>query len=152
MKIGNLFGLAANSLLVVLGVALIVFPVWWISSVIDTLPYFMESENSSMKRAIEDVFYTGEGNLYGSDIAPSIDYRDPRLADLPPQMTPELVAKFMRAQAIVNATISDARFAMQWAPMIVVILCAIGLVAVLLGVSLMLVQRKLDKILENKKG
>lgn len=149
MKINT--GLAVNSLLVVLGLLLIIVPAQWMFSVLDTLPFFMEEKNGSMKSAIESIFYDGKDHLYGSQITPVIDYQDPNLADLPPQVTPQLVAKIMSAQAIVNTTISDARFAMQWIPIIVGILCAIGAMSVLIGIGMIITQRKLDKIIESKK-
>jgi hypothetical protein len=150
MKFNNFPGLLVNLLLVMAGLAFIVFPVKILFSVFEAIPYFTEGQNGYTKSAVENIFYKGERFAYGADITPVINDQDAERADLPAQVTPELVAKFVMAQAVVSTSMFEARFGTTLMPLIIGIFCAIGVVAVLLGISLILLHRKLDMVLGGK--
>jgi|GEM_PF-5831676 hypothetical protein len=145
MKIKNLSGIAINVLLVLTGVTLIIIPVWsffsYVGSIFNTY--------DSTKETIANIFYKGDPMNLSSGFVPSLV---PSLekADLPAQVTPELVTKIVTAQAAVDNYWFQVRSFPLLAMMLVGLFCAIGIVAILLGISLLLMQQKMDKILKTK--
>ena len=149
MKFGNLLGAFINVLLIVAGLLLIVAPVKYWFMALESNPYFTDEQHESLKSAVEPLFYKGDYGIFPY-ITPVLDNEHVEKADLPAGITPELAGKFIMAQAVVNTSLIDARFVTNWAPLIVGGFCALGAIAVLLGMSLYVTQRKLDKILESK--
>ena len=145
MKLKNLFGAAINVFLVLAGAAFIIIPGWCFFSYANN---FLNTYDST-KEAIANIFYKGDPMNLSSGFVPSLV---PSLekADLPAQVTPELVTKIVTAQAAVDNYWFQVRSFPLLAMMLVGLFCAIGIVAILLGISLLLMQQKMDKILKTK--
>ena len=145
MKIKNLLSVAINVLLILAGVVFIIIPVWCFFSYAANLL----NTYDSTKESIANVFYKGDTVNFNSGFVPTLDPSIEK-ADLPAQVTPELVTKIVTAQAAVDNYWFQIRSFPLLAIMLVGLFCAIGVVAILLGVSLFLMRRKLDKILKTK--
>lgn len=106
-----------------------------------------------MKDAVANIFYKGgEDDSLASRITPAINHNAGDLADLPSQVTPELMSKFIAAQVIVGTKVANDYYGIQWGLLITGMFCSIGVIVILFGVNLFLLQHKLDKILEGKNG
>jgi hypothetical protein len=141
MKIKNFSGVAINVLLVLAGLAFIIIPAWCFFSYADD---FFNTWDFT-KEAIANVFYKGATVNFGSDLVPVLDPAIEK-ADLPAQVTPELVTKIVTAQAAVDNYWFQARSFPILALMFFGLFCAIGIVAILLGISLFLMWRKLNAL------
>ena len=145
MKINKIFGFSGSALLIVAGLAFIIIPAWCFFSYADNL----FNTYDSTKETIANIFYKGDPMNLSANFVPSLDPAVEK-ADLPAQITPELVTKIVIAQAAVDNYWFQFRSFPLLAIALIGLFCAIGIVAILLGASLFITNRKLDKLLKKQ--
>ncbi|MCU0653368.1 MAG: hypothetical protein MUD10_03870 [Candidatus Pacebacteria bacterium] len=151
MKLLNFLNLSINVLLVAAGFFMMVVPAYNFFSYVDRefgSDDAIRGWSVPVRGAINSFFIKDQ--RFDGMIVPDVDANDPERISLPAQVTPEAAAKFMMAQAQVNSYVAEAKIGMTFSFWIVVILGAIGLISVLVGLSLLLMQRKLDRLLDSK--
>jgi hypothetical protein len=148
MEFKNL--LSTNLLLIAIGLVFVVAPACYINSI--TSSYDPNSaENTMFDGIIQDFFH--KDSLWqgiGLDNFPIIDEKADDLIALPAGISPNLLAKYMAHQAVADYEYASARNNIVMFYMVILVIGAIGIVAILLGISLFSIRRKLDMILGEK--